>query len=58
MHLLEKDKINQKSKNLVKALREGGGNVKFTIYPDAQHASWTETYNNPELYRWLLEQKK
>ena len=48
----------QKTEDLVRALRECGGNVKFTIYPDAQHDSWTETYNNPELYRWLLEQKK
>jgi hypothetical protein len=28
--------------------------VKLTIYPDAGHDSWTETYNNPALYEWLL----
>ena len=22
------------------------------------HDSWTETYNNPELYTWLLEHKR
>jgi predicted peptidase len=42
----------------VAALRAGGSNVKFTIYPDAVHDAWTETYNNPEVYRWLLEQKR
>jgi predicted peptidase len=28
--------------------------VKLTIYPDAKHDSWTQTYDNPELYIWLL----
>jgi predicted peptidase len=30
------------------------GNAKLTIYPDAGHDSWTKTYNNAELYTWLL----
>ena len=42
------------SQKLVDALRESGGIVKFTVYPNAGHDSWTETYNNPELYSWLL----
>lgn len=33
----------------------GGSDVKLTIYPEANHDSWTETYNNEELYNWLLE---
>jgi len=33
-----------------------GSNVKLTIYPEANHDSWSETYNNEELYKWLLEQ--
>jgi predicted peptidase len=45
-------------KKMVKALEDCGANVKFTVYPDAGHDSWTETYNNPELYNWLLENKK
>jgi predicted peptidase len=47
-----------KSEEMVNALRECGGNVKFTVYPDAGHDSWTETYNNPELYEWFLEHRK
>ena len=31
---------------------------KFTIYPEAKHDSWTETYNNPELFKWFLEHKR
>jgi predicted peptidase len=47
-----------KSEGMVKAIKDAGGNPKFTIYPNAGHDSWTETYNNPELYKWLLEQKR
>jgi len=32
--------------------------VKLTIYPDAQHDSWTETYRNPELYDWFLKHQR
>lgn len=32
--------------------------IKFTVYPEAQHNAWTETYNNPELYKWLLEHER
>lgn len=46
------------SERLVKALKAVDGNVKFTVYPEAGHDAWTETYNNPKLYQWLLEQKR
>jgi predicted peptidase len=47
-----------RSQVMVDALKQAGGNVKFTIYPNAGHDAWTETYNNPELYEWLLKQKR
>lgn len=43
------------SQDMVDALKKVGGNVKFTVYPDAGHDSWTETYDNPELYEWFLK---
>jgi len=43
---------------MVKALKDCGGNVQLTIYPEADHDSWTATYDNPELYEWLLKQSK
>jgi predicted peptidase len=46
------------SEKMVKALEECGGNVKFTVYPEAGHDSWTETYNNPKLYEWFLSQRR
>lgn len=43
------------SEQMVSALQKcGGKEIKLTIYPDANHDTWTETYNNIELYEWLL----
>lgn len=42
------------SKRMVEPLKQCGGDVKFTIYPEANHDAWTETYANPELYSWFL----
>ena len=43
---------------MVDALRAAGGNVKLTVFPEADHADTLEqTYSQPELYRWLLGQK-
>ena len=46
------------SENMVDALKKAGGNVKFTVYPDAGHDSWTETYSNSELYDWFLRNRR
>jgi predicted peptidase len=42
------------SVRMIKALQECGNDVKFTVYPKANHNAWTKAYNNDELYRWLL----
>lgn len=47
------------SEEMVKALNAvGAKEVKFSRYPDAAHDSWTEAYNNPELWRWMLDHKR
>jgi predicted peptidase len=57
-HGAQDDKVPlQLSQELVDVLKNHNGNVKFTVYPDAKHDSWTRTYENPELYAWLLQQK-
>jgi predicted peptidase len=43
------------SERMVEGLRNIGNEVRFTVYPDAGHNSWTATYDNPELYAWFLE---
>lgn len=46
------------SEKMVKALEVAGGDVKFTVYPDVGHDSWTKTYDNPELYEWFLHHSR
>ena len=36
-------------------LKKIGNDAKLTIYTEAQHDSWTETYNNQQLYDWFLQ---
>jgi predicted peptidase len=48
----------RESQEMVAAIKNRGGDVKLTVYPDAGHDSWTATYDNPELYDWLLEHRR
>lgn len=47
-----------RSQEMADAIRDAGGHPQLTIYPEAQHDSWTETYNNPAFFEWLLLQKR
>jgi predicted peptidase len=44
----------QESEQMVEAIKPFNPEIRFTVYPEAGHDSWTETYNNPELYTWML----
>lgn len=46
------------SAEMVKAIEDAGGNPRFTVYPLVDHDSWTQSYDNPELYDWLLAQRR
>ena len=48
----------ERSQEMIDALKKKGGDPKLTVYPEAGHDSWTETYDNPALYEWLLEQRR
>ena len=47
-----------RSEEIVTALKKHGSSIKFTIYPEAGHDSWTKTYDNPELYKWFLKHSR
>ena len=48
----------EESERMVDALKwVGVKQVKLTVYPEIGHDAWVETYDNPEFYEWLLEQK-
>ncbi len=43
---------------MVDAVIACGGNAKITVYPEAEHDSWTAAYANPELYDWFLQHRR
>ena len=48
----------EESQRMVDALRAAGGQARLTVYPGVDHDSWTETYENPELYEWFLRHRR
>lgn len=44
----------EKTLNVIRELRAFKADVNFTVYPLAEHDSWTKTYANPKLYEWFL----
>ena len=46
------------SERMVQFMKKAGvAEVKLTVYPEADHNSWAETYDNPELYAWFLRHR-
>jgi predicted peptidase len=48
----------ERSRQMIEALKEAGGEPKYTEYPGVGHDSWTETYKNPEFHDWLFAQRR
>jgi predicted peptidase len=44
-------------RNMVKALKEAGGEPRYSEFPYVGHNSWDPAYATPELYTWLLSHK-
>ncbi len=43
---------------MVDAVNNRGGHAKLTVYPDAGHFINDVTYENEQLYHWLLAQRR
>jgi predicted peptidase len=46
------------SREMVAAVEKAGGTPKFTEYPEVGHDSWTATYADDKVLRWLFDQRK
>ncbi|MBQ0083266.1 MAG: prolyl oligopeptidase family serine peptidase [Clostridiales bacterium] len=46
------------SVRMVNAVNKWGGNARLTVYENNGHDAWTDTFSNPELYKWLLSNTK
>jgi predicted peptidase len=47
----------EESRKMAKALKDTGGNVRYTEYPGVPHNSWDKAYAEPELIHWMMQQK-
>jgi predicted peptidase len=45
------------TRDMIRDLKAGGGNVRFTIYEGAGHGIKGRAYRTKELYEWLLKQR-
>ena len=49
----------EESQRMTNALmRAGCKDVKLTVYPEAGHDSWTQAYNEPEIWNWFLAHRR
>ncbi len=46
------------SRKVVQALKDAGGNPKYTEYPGVGHNSWDRAYRDPKLITWLFAQSR
>ncbi len=46
----------RRSIEMVDAVNAAGGKARLTKYTDVGHDSFTQTYANPELFQWMLNQ--
>jgi predicted peptidase len=43
---------------LERVIRNAGGTIAFTCYPNLGHSIWRETYGNKELFEWMFRQQR
>lgn len=48
----------QRSRDMIQAMKNCGGNPKYTEYPDVGHGAWVPAYKDAELYKWLFKQSR
>lgn len=48
----------KRSRDMITAIKETGGKPQYTEYKGVAHDSWTQTYSDQNVLRWLFMQKK
>ena len=46
----------ERSREMISAIREAGGEPKYTEYAGVGHDSWTQTYSSDDFHQWLFSQ--
>jgi len=50
--------LSESERMITMLKKQGCTNIQCTVYPEANHDSWTDTYNNPKLYEWFLQHSR
>ena len=48
----------ERTRVMIKAIKDAGGSPKYTEYKGLGHNSWTKAYSEPELLPWLFAQRR
>jgi predicted peptidase len=54
----DKTVLPDHSRRMVNSLKAAGAKVRYSEYPGVGHDSWTNAFAEPDLLKWLFEQKK
>ncbi|MFA5864773.1 MAG: phospholipase [Phycisphaerae bacterium] len=46
------------SRMMVEAVRNAGGQVKYTEYPGVEHDSWKQALKESDLYQWIFNHRR
>ena len=53
----DKTVLCEESIKMVNKINSSGGNAKLTVYEGVPHNSWTPTFRDPEVWKWVFEQR-
>jgi predicted peptidase len=54
----DRKELVEKTRDMVKALKDSGGSPKYDEYAGVGHNCWDKAYGTKELYEWLFAQQK
>ena len=46
------------TRDIIEAMKQAGGNPRYTEFPDAAHNIWAEVTQTTELPEWLFAQRR
>jgi len=48
----------ERTREIVKAVRAAGGQIKYKEFPEVGHNVWDRAYDNPDMWRWMFSQRR
>ena len=50
--------LPRESELMTQKINDAGGNARLIVYNDRGHNVWTPTFSKPDIYYWLIQNKK